>query len=175
MKTETNNEAVNETITFFDKKVNNVIDILYNYSMLNNLPKYTELDENMQKQIIEDTINYYLTKIKSLNKKEDIEKDYHDIQEVLDYFSYLHNKNINKEDQDRFCVIEDNGECIADDLICKLFMSGDRKINSPIKYETLKQYCISNLISDEDVDKAFLWIILKLSVTYNFIKRKLTD
>ena len=27
MKTKTNNEAVNETITFFDKKVNNVIDI----------------------------------------------------------------------------------------------------------------------------------------------------
>lgn len=39
MKTKTNNEAVNETITFFDKKVNNVIDVLYNYSLLNNLPE----------------------------------------------------------------------------------------------------------------------------------------
>ena len=28
---------------------------------------------------------------------------------------------------------------------------------------------------DEDVDKAFLWIILKLSVTYNFMTNKLTD
>ena len=34
---------------------------------------------------------------------------------------------------------------------------------------------ISNLLKDEDVDKAFLWIILKLSVTYNFMTNKLTD
>ena len=57
MKTKTNNEAVNETITFFDKKVNNVIDVLYNYSLLNNLPECIKLDKNTQKQIIEDTIN----------------------------------------------------------------------------------------------------------------------
>ena len=75
MKTETFNEAVNETITFFDKKVNNVIDILYNYSLLNNLPSYTKLDKNIQKQVIENTINYYLTKIKELNK-DNIEKKY---------------------------------------------------------------------------------------------------
>ena len=81
MKTKTNNEAVNETITFFDKKVNNVIDVLYNYSLLNNLPECIKLDKNTQKQIIEDTINYYLTKIESLNM-DDIEKKYYDIQEV---------------------------------------------------------------------------------------------
>jgi len=54
-------------------------------------------------------------------------------------------------------------------------MNEDRILNTPVKYDTLKQYCISNLISDEDVDKAFLWIILKLSVTYNFMTNKLTD
>ena len=86
MKTKTNNEAVNETITFFDKKINNVIDVLYNYSLLNNLPECIKLDKNTQKQIIEDTINYYLTKIESLNM-DDIEKKYYDIQEVTDYFS----------------------------------------------------------------------------------------
>lgn len=174
MKTETYNEAVNETITFFDKKVNNVIDILYNYSLLNNLPSYTKLDKNIQKQVIENTINYYLTKIKELNK-DNIEKKYYDIQEITDYFSYSFNNNIDKKETDRFCVIEDNGECIADDLIVKLFMNEDRMLNTPVKYDTLKQYCISNLISDEDVDKAFLWIILKLSVTYNFMTNKLTD
>lgn len=174
MKTETYNKAVNETITFFDKKVNNVIDILYNYSLLNNLPSYTKLDKNIQKQVIENTINYYLTKIKELNK-DNIEKKYYDIQEITDYFSYSFNKNIDKKETDRFCVIEDNGESIADDLIVKLFMNEDRILNIPVKYDTLKQYCISNLISDEDVAKAFLWIILKLSVTYNFMKNKLTD
>ena len=71
--------------------------------------------------------------------------------------------------------IEDNGECIADDLIKKLFMKDDRNIKAPVKYDTLKRYCISNLLKDEDVDKAFLWIILKLSVTYNFMTNKLTD
>ena len=69
MKTKTNNEAVNETITFFDKKINNVIDVLYNYSLLNNIPECIKLDKNTQKQIIEDTINYYLTKIESLNMR----------------------------------------------------------------------------------------------------------
>lgn len=174
MKTKTNNEAVNETITFFDKKVNNVIDVLYNNSLLNNLPEYIKLDKDTQKQITEDTINYYLTKIESLNM-DDIEKNYYDIQEVTDYFSYSFNKKLTEKDKSRFNEVEDNGECIADDLIRKLFMKDDRKIKAPIKYDTLKQYCISNLLKDEDVDKAFLWIILKLSVAYNFIISKLTD
>ena len=158
MKTKTNNEAVNETITFFDKKINNVIDVLYNYSLLNNLPECIKLDKNTQKQIIEDTINYYLTKIESLNM-DDIEKKYYDIQEVTDYFSYSFNKKLKEKDKHIFNEIEDNGECIADDLIKKLFMKDDRNIKAPVKY----------------VDKAFLWIILKLSVTYNFMTNKLTD
>ena len=54
-------------------------------------------------------------------------------------------------------------------------MKDDRNIKAPVKYDTLKRYCISNLLKDEDVDKAFLWIILKLSVTYNFMTNKLTD
>ena len=174
MKTKTNNEAVNETITFFDKKVNNVIDVLYNYSLLNNLPECIKLDKNTQKQIIEYTINYYLTKIESLNM-DDIEKKYYDIQEVTDYFSYSFNKKLKEKDKHIFNEIEDNGECIADDLIKKLFMKDDRNIKAPVKYDTLKRYCISNLLKDEDVDKAFLWIILKLSVTYNFMTNKLTD
>ena len=106
MKTKTNNEAVNETITFFDKKVNNVIDVLCNYSLLNNLPECIKLDKNTQKQIIEDTINYYLTKIESLNM-DDIEKKYYDIQEVTDYFSYSFNKKLKEKDKHIFNEIEE--------------------------------------------------------------------
>jgi len=106
---------------------------------------------------------------------DDIEKKYYDIQEVTDYFSYSFNKKLKEKDKHIFNEIEDNGECIADDLIKKLFMKDDRNIKAPVKYDTLKRYCISNLLKDEDVDKAFLWIILKLSVTYNFMTNKLTD
>lgn len=170
MKTKTNNEAVNETITFFDKKVNNVIDILYNNSLLNNLPEYIKLDKDTQKQITEDTINYYLTKIESL-KMDDIEKNYYDIQEVTDYFSYSFNKKLTKKDKSRFNEVEDNGECIADDLIRKLFMKDDRKIKAPIKYDTLKQYCISNLLKDEDVDKAFFMDYFKVISCIQFYNK----
>lgn len=141
MKTKTNNEAVNETITFFDKKVNNVIDVLYNYSLLNNLPECIKLDKNTQKQIIEDTINYYLTKIESLNM-DDIEKKYYDIQEVTDYFSYSFNKKLKEKDKHIFNEIKESNKALPFSmqvsnnriLLSYLYLiSIDNKLNGYIK------------------------------------------
>lgn len=164
----------NDIINFFDSKINNVIELLYNYNLFKSLPKNFILNEDEREKIIENIINYYLKKISELNKNEaKIKNEYHNIQEVIDYFSYLNDSNINEKQKNSYSIIEDNGECIADDLISKLFINDKRKITFPIKYNIIKQYCISSLISEENIDNVFFWIILKLSATYNFLKYNL--
>lgn len=122
----------NDIINFFDSKKNNVIDLLYNYNLFKSLPKNFILNEDEREKIIENIINYYLKKISELNKNEaKIKNEYHNIQEVIDYFSYLNDFNINEKQKNSYSIIEDNGECIADDLISKLFINDKRKITFP--------------------------------------------
>lgn len=122
----------NDIINFFDSKKNNVIDLLYNYNLFKSLPKNFILNEDKREKIIENIINYYLKKISELNKNEaKIKNEYHNIQEVIDYFSYLNDFNINEKQKNSYSIIEDNGECIADDLISKLFINDKRKITFP--------------------------------------------
>ena len=173
MKTKTNNEAVNETITFFDKKVNNVIDVLYNYSLLNNHPECIKLDQNTQKQIIEDTINYYLTKIESLNM-DDIEKKYYDIQEVTDYFSYSFNKKLKEKDRYQTVYAKYEGSAAAptaglhftNELLEEIRQKGIDIANvtlhvgigtfRPVKEENVEEHAMHTehfYIKQEDVEK----------------------
>lgn len=122
----------NDIINFFDSKKNNVIDLLYNYNLFKSLPKNFILNEDEREKIIENIINYYLKKISELNKNEaKIKNEYHNIQEVIDYFSYLNDFNINEKQKNSYSIIEDNGECIADNLISKLFINDKRKITFP--------------------------------------------
>lgn len=105
--------------------------MIYNYSLLKDLPQFMNLDAENQEMIIEKLINYYLKKIKKLNNEKKIKDKYYDIQEVTDYFSYLYNKKLSEKEKNRYSVIEDCGETIADDLIDKIFLDNNRKVELP--------------------------------------------
>ena len=95
-----------------------------------------------------------------------IKDNNYNIEEVLDFFSYSH-----KQDNDnKYYVIEDSAEYIVDDLLNKLFRNDNRKLKLPVHYDTINEYGLSSEIEEKDITRAFLWIILKLSVIYNFLK-----
>lgn len=95
-----------------------------------------------------------------------IKDNNYDIDEILDFFSYS-NKQDNKN---KYYVVEDSADYIVDDLLNKLFRNDNRKLNLPVHYDIINEYGLSSEIDEKDTTRAFLWIILKLSVIYSFLK-----
>lgn len=166
MKKENKDNEVVNVVNCFDERISKIRSIVYHYELLDVIPDFNKKSSKEQKQIIEDTINFYLSEIKEMNNYNLIKDNNYNIEEVLDFFSYSH-----KQDNDnKYYVIEDSAEYVVDDLLNKLFRNDNRKLNLPVHYDTINEYGLSSEIKEEDTTRAFLWIILKLSVIYNFLK-----
>ena len=166
MKKEIKDNEVVNVVNCFDERISKIRSIVYHYELLDVIPNFNNKSSKEQKQIIEDTINFYLSEIKEMNNYNLIKDNNYNIEEVLDFFSYSH-----KQDNDnKYYVIEDSAEYIVDDLLNKLFRNDNRKLNLPVHYDTINEYGLSSEIEEKDITRAFLWIILKLSVIYNFLK-----
>ena len=166
MKKEIKDNEVVNVVNCFDERISKIRSIVYHYELLDVIPNFNNKSSKEQKQIIEDTINFYLSEIKKMNNYNLIKDNNYNIEEVLDFFSYSH-----KQDNDnKYYVIEDSAEYIVDDLLNKLFRNDNRKLKLPVHYDTINEYGLSSEIEEKDITRAFLWIILKLSVIYNFLK-----
>ena len=95
-----------------------------------------------------------------------IKDNNYDIDEVLDFFSYSYKQ----DNENKYYVVEDSADYVVDDLLNKLFKNDNRKLNLPVHYDTINEYELSSEIEEKDTTRAFLWIILKLSVIYSFLK-----
>lgn len=167
MKKEIKDNEVVNVVNCFDERISKIRSIVYHYELLDVIPNFNNKSSKEQKQIIEDTINFYLSEIKEMNNYNLIKDNNYNIEEVLDFFSYSH-----KQDNDnKYYVIEDSAEYIVDDLLNKLFRNDNRKLKLPVHYDTINEYGLSSEIEEKDITRAFLWIILKLSVIYNFLKK----
>ena len=166
MKKEIKDNEVVNVVNCFDERISKIRSIVYHYELLDVIPNFNNKSSKEQKQIIEDTINFYLSEIKEMNNYNLIKDNNYNIEEVLDFFSYSR-----KQDNDnKYYVIEDSAEYIVDDLLNKLFRNDNRKLKLPVHYDTINEYGLSSEIEEKDITRAFLWIILKLSVIYNFLK-----
>lgn len=159
------NEVVN-VVNCFDERISKIRSIVYHYELLDVIPDFNKKSSKEQKQIIEDTINFYLSEIKEMNNYNLIKDNNYNIEEVLDFFSYSYKQ----DNENKYYVVEDSAEYVVDDLLNKLFRNDNRKLNLPVHYDTINEYGLSSEIKEEDTTRAFLWIILKLSVIYNFLK-----
>ena len=175
---ETKNKEVVNVVKNFNDKITKIRNMVYYYELLDVIPDFKQKDSEEQKKIIEDTINFYLSEIKKMNNYDLIKKKNNEIEKVEDFFSYS-NKKISEEEcckyknsNDKFYIVEDNADYVVDNLINKLFRTDSRKLNLPIQYDTINEYGLSSEIEEKDTLRAFLWIILKLSVIYNFLKQE---
>ncbi len=150
-----------------DNKVEKVIEVEKNYNLVKIFENKLPQDE--KDKIYEMLINDYLKKIKELKLKTiNSSVDIDDITRFFDYDYFF--KTENSEKKYPYSDLEDEADCIADDLVLKVLNNNNRKIDLPIKIDIIKEYCFSSKIKSEDIEKAILWIILRLSVIYNMNK-----
>ena len=166
MKKEIKDNEVVNVVNCFEERISKIRSIVYHYELLDVIPDFNKKNSKEKKQIIEYTINFYLSKIKKMNNYNLIKDNNYDIDEILDFFSYS-NKQDNKN---KYYVVEDSADYIVDDLLNKLFRNDNRKLNLPVHYDIINEYGLSSEIDEKDTTRAFLWIILKLSVIYSFLK-----
>ena len=138
-----------------------------------------ELEETRKKDTLEKTITYemlindYLEKIKDLDCKKYLDKEHNrDIDDILDFFDYDYSENKILERSNNWeytcCEAQEEAEHVVFDLISKMFNQKGRTLMLPVTIQYIVDYGISSVVPDEDIEKAILWIILKLATIYNY-------
>lgn len=164
------NKCVDNILLDFEDKMKKIMTIQYHYNLFDTFDQLNSVDESMQFTIYEVLINNYLNKLKDLNYNE-VMKNIYEIEEILDFFDFYHFSNSN-DDIKGYVRIEEEAEQITDELLSKVLKSKGSKINLPISIKNIKEFYISNIQRQEDINKIFMWIILKLSVTYHYSSDK---
>jgi len=94
MKKEIKDNEVVNVVNCFDERISKIRSIVYHYELLDVIPDFNKKSSKEQKQIIEDTINFYLSEIKKMNNYNLIKDNNYDIDEVLDFFSYSYKQDM---------------------------------------------------------------------------------
>ena len=137
------------------KKIeDDILKITYVLNLeFNSLNSYfNRLSKKKKDEVMEITINKLLNELKdklTFDKYQEITRR---VDEVTDYYAN------NKED---FDVILEEGDKVANDLLFKVIGVNKRRIELPIKVETIKSYCLSSDIKEDKVYDALLWIIIR--------------
>lgn len=138
-----------------EEKIKTIRAIEYHYNLTDFFKELKGLSKDVKHQVLEETLNKYLILLKPIYTKDGFKKISREIDDITDFFI---------DDFDD-CIVSE-GDLVADDLTAKLIGDNGRKLELPVKLSYLKEYCISSLISTKDIDKAIMWIILRLATIY---------
>lgn len=137
---------MNQLIENINKHI--YLAIEFNYQIeINKLFKSCDLE------IIEYTLNYYLSNIKNNYSL----KEYFQVSHIVN----LIYKNIKKTFNN---LIIDEASTEADVLIEKLFNYKNRIITLPIKIKYIKEYTITSLINNNDLDSVIKLLLIKIAI-----------
>ena len=75
-----------------------------------------------------------------------------DVDEITDYYA---------SKKEKFDVVIEEGDTIANDIIFKVIGRNGRKIDLPIDIKTIKDYCFSTELKEEQFYDALMWITLR--------------
>lgn len=155
----------------FENSTKKIMAIEYHYD----LEKIFSITDNLSLKekysLYEALINDYLKKIKSLKNHpsmNDIEKDINDITE---FYDYTYGVDDQKEESTLYEAMEEADD-IVDDLYLKLIGVNGRNLKLPIKLDDIINLQIRGIINSDDIEKVIYWVILKLSVLYNYLSSK---
>ena len=139
----------------FENSTKKIMAIEYHYD----LEKIFSITDNLSLKekysLYEVLINDYLKKIKLLENypsMNDISKDINDITE--------------------FYEAMEEADDIVDDLYLKLIGFNGRNLKLPIKLDDIINLQIRGIINSDDIEKVIYWVILELSVLYNYLSSK---
>lgn len=123
---------------------------------------FKEFDNNK----LESFINFYLDRIKNITNKVINIKI---CDSILEYFDYNYNVSDSENRTKNYGIMEE-ANIICDDLVKKITNSNERSITLPISLNNIIDYSISSYINSEDINKVIYYILIKLSIIYNFYK-----
>ena len=129
----------------FENSTKKIMAIEYHYDLEKIFSITDNLSYTEKYYLYEALINDYLRKIKSLKNHLSM----NDIAEAME-----------------------EADDIVDDLYLKLIGLNGRNLKLPIKLDDVINLQIRGIINSDDIEKVIYWVILKLSVLYNYLSRK---
>ena len=155
----------------FENSTKKIMAIEYHYD----LEKIFSITDNLSLKekysLYETLINDYLKKIKSLKNHPSMNDIAKDINDITEFYDYTYEVDKQKEESTLYEAMEEADD-IVDDLYLKLIGVNGRNLKLPIKLDDIINLQIRGIINSDDIEKVIYWVILKLSVLYNYLSSK---
>ena len=133
-----------------DRDLNKVQEVL-DFDLEDLIQIIDRLDKSQRDQVCSIMINNQLEKLKSLTM-EQFKNISRDVDEITNYYA---------SKKEKFDVVIEEGDTIANDIIFKVIGRNGRKIDLPIDIKTIKDYCFSTELKEEQFYDALMWITLR--------------
>ena len=133
-----------------DRDLNKVQEVL-DFDLEDLIQIIDRLDKSQRDQVCSIMINNQLEKLKSLTM-EQFKNISRDVDEITDYYA---------SKKEKFDVVIEEGDTIANDILFKVIGRNGRKIDLPIDIKTIKDYCFSTELKEEQFYDALMWITLR--------------
>lgn len=155
----------------FENSTKKIMAIEYHYD----LEKIFSITDNLSLKekysLYEVLINDYLKKIKLLENYPSMNDISKDINDITEFYDYTYGVDDQKEESTLYEAMEEADD-IVDDLYLKLIGFNGRNLELPIKLDDIINLQIRGIINSDDIEKVIYWVILKLSVLYNYLSSK---
>lgn len=134
--------------------INNTINnCIYNIIEFNCTYKIKNIfNKNINDNEFELLLNFYINKIKDIKKIK-----YTNIIPFCSkiYNSFIYNNNL---------LIRNEANIIFDDLLDKLTSKNNRTITLPINIKSLKEYTISSMVNNKNLNDVIMLLIIKMAI-----------
>lgn len=155
----------------FENSTKKIMAIEYHYDLEKIFSITDNLSYTEKYYLYEALINDYLRKIKSLKNHLSMNDIAKDINDITEFYDYTYGVDDPKEESTLYEAMEEADD-IVDDLYLKLIGLNGRNLKLPIKLDDVINLQIRGIINSDDIEKVIYWVILKLSVLYNYLSSK---
>lgn len=133
-----------------DRNLNKVQDVL-DLDLDELIQVVERIDNSKRDQVCSIIINNELEKLKTLTMEQfkDVARD---VDEITDYYA---------SKKEEFDAVIEEGDTVANDILFKVIGKNGRKIKLPIDIKTIKDYCLSTEIKEDQVYDTLMWIALR--------------
>lgn len=109
------------------------------------------VDKSKRDKVCSIMINNELKKLQSLTI-EQYQSVSRNVDEITDYYA---------SKKEEFDAVIEEGDAVANDILFKVIGKNDRKIKLPIDIKTIKDYCLSTEIKEDQIYDTIVWITLR--------------
>lgn len=133
-----------------DRELNKVQEVL-DLDLDELIQVVKRVDKSKKDKVCSIMINNELEKLKTLTM-EQFKEVSRDVDEITDYYA---------SKKEEFDAVIEEGDTVANDILFKVIGKNDRKIKLPIDIKTIKDYCLSSEIKEDQIYDTLVWIALR--------------